>query len=105
MPSAGRTLAAVGARGIKRRKPKRELRDFTDDLTPGDEQRLFGRFRWGAYTPAGNLERFGFLTRQLARGGNDHAGRDSFRLLWLSLPIIAGVLLVMALVVFVVQHL
>jgi hypothetical protein len=79
----------MGARGIKRRKPKRELRDLTDDLAPGDDRRVFGRFQWGTYSPAGTLERAGFFARQLRRNGNDHAGRKSFRLLYLSLPIIA----------------
>jgi hypothetical protein len=95
----------VGAQGIKRRKPKRELRDLTDDLAPGDEQRVFGRFQWGNYTPAGNLERSGFFLRQLSRNGTDHAGRKSLRLLYLSLPAIALVLGVIMVVVTVMQHL
>ncbi len=36
-------------------------------MPPGDVDRLFGRFTWGAYTPAGNLERNGFFWRQLQR--------------------------------------
>jgi hypothetical protein len=95
----------VGAQGIKRRKPKQEMRDLTDDLAPGDEQRVFGRFQWGNYTLAGNLERSGFFLRQLSRNGTDHAGRKSLRLLYLSLPAIALVLGVIAVVVTVMQHL
>jgi hypothetical protein len=57
----------VGSSGIKRRKPKHELPDASD-LTPGDQRRLFGNFTWGAYSPAGAVERNGFFWRQLARG-------------------------------------
>jgi hypothetical protein len=94
----------MGAQGIKRRKPKRELRDLTDQLTPGDEQRVFGRFQWGTYSPAGTLERGMFFIRQRARGGSDHAGRKSLRLLSLSLPAIALVLGAIVLVLIVLQH-
>jgi hypothetical protein len=59
----------------------------------------------GNYTPAGNLERSGFFLRQLSRNGTDHAGRKSLRLLYLSLPAIALVLGVIAVVVTVMQHL
>jgi hypothetical protein len=79
----------MGASGIKRRKPKRKLRDFTDDLPPGDERRAFGRFEWNQYSPAGQLERGWFASRQVARYGTRHAARKSLRMLWLSLPIVA----------------
>jgi hypothetical protein len=36
-------------------------------ISEGDVGRLFGRFTWDAYSPAGNLERNGFLWRQLRR--------------------------------------
>ena len=36
-------------------------------MSAGDVQRLFGRFTWGAYSPAGALERQGFFLRQLNR--------------------------------------
>ncbi len=36
-------------------------------MSEGDVQRLFGRFRWGEYSPAGAMERNGFLLRQLKR--------------------------------------
>lgn len=90
----------MGAQGIKRRKPKRKLRDLTDDLSPGDERRVFGRFEWNAYSPAGGLERGWFLSRQIARNGTDHAGRKSLRLLYLSLPIIAVALVVIVIVAY-----
>jgi hypothetical protein len=95
----------VGAQGIKRRKPKRELRDLTDDLSPGDEQRVFGRFQWGSYSPAGTYERFAFFMRQLSRNGADHAGRKSLRMLYLSLPVIALVFGAVVLVMTVLAHL
>ena len=95
----------MGARGIKRRKPKRELRDLTDDLAPGDERRVFGRFENDTYTPMGSLERGGFFLRQLSRNGSDHAGRKSLRLLYLSLPAIALVLGALIIVMTVVSHL
>jgi hypothetical protein len=95
----------VGAQGIKRRKPKRELRDLTDDLAPGDERRVFGRFESDTYTPAGTFERGGFFLRQLKRNGTDHAGSKSLRLLYLSLPAIALVLGALILVFTVAAHL
>ncbi len=95
----------MGAQGIKRRKPKHELRDLTDDLTPGDEQRVFGRFQSGAYSLTGTFERGAFFLRQLSRNGTDHAGRKSLRLLYLSLPAIALVLGTIVLVVTVLSHL
>lgn len=91
----------MGASGIKRRKPKRELRDLTDDLSPGDQRRMFGRFESGAYTPMGTIERGGFFLRQWARCGSDHAGRKSLRLPYLSVPLVAVGLVVLVTVVFV----
>lgn len=40
-----------------------------DDVSPADEARLFQRFRWNQWSPAGNLERYGFFWRQVARNG------------------------------------
>jgi hypothetical protein len=93
----------VGAQGIKRRKRKRKLHDFTDDLV-GDERRVFGRFQWGTYSPAGTFERGFFAMRQLRRNGSDHAARKSLRLLYLSLPEIAVVLGTIALVALLLKH-
>jgi hypothetical protein len=56
----------VGASGIRRRKPRREL-PRVESLPPGDADRVFGRFSWGGFSPAGNLERNGFFWRQLRR--------------------------------------
>jgi hypothetical protein len=38
-------------------------------MSEGDVQRLFGRFRWHEYSPAGTLERHGFFLRQMNRYG------------------------------------
>ena len=62
----------MGSAGIKRRK-KRRARDTPPEtrISEGDVNRLFGRFTWDPYTPAGNLERNGFLWRQLRRRKRD----------------------------------
>ena len=39
----------------------------SESISEGDVDRLFGRFTWGTYSPAGGLERNGFLWRQLRR--------------------------------------
>jgi hypothetical protein len=60
----------VGSAGIKRRKRRRSGdTPPTETISEGDVDRLFGRFTWGAYSPAGGLERNGFLWRQLRRRG------------------------------------
>jgi hypothetical protein len=48
-------------------KRRHHLAKVRNDVSGGDERRLFGQFRWGAYSPAGGLERNGFLMRQLRR--------------------------------------
>ena len=40
-------------------------------ISPDDVNRLFGRFRWGAYSPAGALERSGFFWRHVNRVRRD----------------------------------
>jgi len=60
----------VGAQGIRRRKRWRKLPP-AEGISQGDVDRLFGRFRWGAYSPAGNLERNGFFWRQFKRRLNE----------------------------------
>ena len=62
----------MGAQGIRRRKWRHDL-PGVEQMPPGDVDRLFGRFRWGAYSPAGNLERNGFFLRQLRRNGTQGA--------------------------------
>jgi len=46
-------------------------------LPPGDADRVIGRFAWGAFSPAGNLERNGFFWRQLRR----RRARDAWTIL------------------------
>jgi hypothetical protein len=96
----------VGARGIKRRKPKRELRDLSANLSSDDERRVFGRFQWSTSSPAGAFERGEFFVRHLGRNGSDHAGRKSLRLLCLTLPMLAlvGAALVLVAVVLNLVH-
>jgi hypothetical protein len=48
-------------------------------MSPDDVNRLFGRFRWGAYSPAGSLERNGFLMRQISRVRRDPEQSPSSR--------------------------
>lgn len=38
-----------------------------DGLSPAEEARALGQFRWSQYTPAGSLERSGFFLRQAVR--------------------------------------
>ncbi|MGZ4675298.1 MAG: hypothetical protein ACXVJ7_02090 [Acidimicrobiia bacterium] len=57
----------MGRAGIRRREPAHRLPKVEGHLDPAEQARMFGSFRWGAYAPAGSLERFGFMTRQVAR--------------------------------------
>jgi hypothetical protein len=58
----------VGSAGIKRRKKTRRANAKpAEPMSEGDVQRLFGRFTWNQYSPAGTLERNGFFWRQLNR--------------------------------------
>lgn len=66
----------MGAQGIRRRKRRRDLPNV-ENIPPGDVRRLFGRFTWGAYSPAGALERNGFFWRQLRR----RRTRDKWKIL------------------------
>ena len=52
-----------------KQKGRHHLPKVDDDLSPDDEARLFQRFRWSQWSPAGNLERSGFFWRQVARNG------------------------------------
>jgi len=36
-------------------------------MSEAELARAFGNFRWGAYTPAGSIERAGFFARQVSR--------------------------------------
>jgi hypothetical protein len=58
----------MGSAGIKRRKRRHSVdTPPSERMSEGDVGRLFGRFTWNAYSPAGGLERNGFLWRQLRR--------------------------------------
>jgi hypothetical protein len=57
----------VGRAGIRRRKPVHHLPKVHDELSPDEEARAFGQFRWSQFTPAGAVERFGFFVRQAVR--------------------------------------
>ena len=43
------------------------LPKIEEHYSSDEEARAFGNFRWGAYTPAGTIERAGFITRQVSR--------------------------------------
>ena len=79
----------MGAQGIRRRKPRHDLRDPT--LPPGDAGRLFGRFTWGPLSPAGNLERNGFFLRQFKRNGTRGAWAFVAQAKWVFVAIAAAV--------------
>jgi hypothetical protein len=91
----------MGRQGIKRRKPRRELPD-TDNVSEGDVDRLFGRFRWNEYSPAGNLERSGFFWRQFTRNGARGAGAFIADAKW-AFAFVLAVCAVVALVVLVLS--
>jgi hypothetical protein len=64
---ATRYLADVGSAGIRRRRPAHHLPKVHNGLSPAEEARALGQFRWSQFTPAGSLERSGFFLRQAAR--------------------------------------
>lgn len=65
-------IELVGSPGIKKRKKYRRPNARTSaPMSDGDVQRLFGRFSWNEYSPAGAMERNGFLLRQLKRYDGD----------------------------------
>lgn len=61
----------VGSQGIRRRKPVRQLPKITEELSPIEQERAFGNFRWSQFSPAGSLERTLFVIRQ-AKRRHDH---------------------------------
>jgi hypothetical protein len=84
----------VGSAGIKRRK-KRRPKDTPPEvrISEGDVNRLFGRFTWVPYTPAGGLERNGFLWRQLKRRKRDRWSIVAYVLFAIfTLPLVVGLL-------------
>jgi hypothetical protein len=80
----------VGARGIHRRKKWRKL-PKVEGMSEGDVGRLFGRFTWGAYSPAGALERNGFFLRQLRRNGTKDAWEFIAQAKWVFVMFAAAV--------------
>jgi hypothetical protein len=55
-------------------------------MSPTDQARLFGGFRWNQYSPAGQLERGGFFLRQFRRNG----GWPACLVLWLTAAFFIG---------------
>jgi hypothetical protein len=53
--------------GIRRRKPVHHLPKSHAHYSDAELGRVFGQFRWSAYSPAGSVERAGFLARQWSR--------------------------------------
>src|SRR5262245_53778778 len=90
---AGVSLVTVGSSGMKR-KGRHHLPKVHDDLGPDDTARLFGRFRWSQYTPAGTVERAGFFARQAARTGTGEGWRWCLGAMVVVIPIVLGAALV-----------
>jgi hypothetical protein len=63
----------MGSQGMARRG-RRHLPKVRDGMSEGDRGRLFGQFRWGAYSPAGSVERGGFFWRQVRRQRRQRRG-------------------------------
>jgi hypothetical protein len=76
-----------------KRKGRRHL-PKVGELGPEDEARLFGRFRWNQYSPAGSVERAGFFARQARRNGTDLGWRWGLDALRLVVPLMFGLVLV-----------
>jgi hypothetical protein len=89
----------VGSQGIRRRKPAHHLPKVGDDLSPADEARALGQFRWGQFTPAGALERSGFVMRQAVRRSEHPEWRKhnpiTVRIGWFLLVMVYGGLAVL----------
>ena len=77
-----------------KRKGRRHLPKVDGDLGPEDTARLFGRFRWNQYTPAGSIERAGFFARQATRHGTREGWRWGFGAMVVMIPIVIGAALV-----------
>jgi hypothetical protein len=72
-----------------KRKGRRRL-PKVDDIGSDDTARLFGRFRWNQYSPAGTVERAGFFARQARRNGTELGWRWGLGILRLIVPIVLG---------------
>ena len=73
-----------------KRKGRHHLPKVQGDLGPDDTARLFGRFRWNQYTPAGTVERAGFFARQAAHNGSREGWRWGFGAMFVVIPIVLG---------------
>jgi hypothetical protein len=87
------SVADVGSAGMKR-KGRRHLPKVGGDIGAEDTARLFGRFRWNQYSPAGSVERAGFFARQAGRTGTDLGRQWGFGIVRLLLPLALGVAVV-----------
>ena len=80
----------MGSSGLKR-EGRRRLPKVPDDAwSDGDVLGgpLFGQFRWGAYTPAGSLERSAWFYRQVRRNGTREGWKWGFDFLRMFGPLI-----------------
>jgi hypothetical protein len=81
-----------------KRKRRHHLPKVHGDVGPEDTARLFQRFRWSQFTPAGTVERAGFFARQAARNGTSDGWAWGFRALVVVAPLLLGVALLVYLV-------
>jgi len=79
-----------------KRKGRHHLPKVEGDIGADDTARLFQRFRWSQFTPAGTVERAGFFARQAARNGTSRGWAWGFRALLLLIPLLIGVALVVS---------
>jgi len=92
----------MGRAGIRRRKPAHHLPKVHDHLSPDEEARAFGQFRWSGFTPAGAMERSGFFLRQAVRRSENPEWQEYNRVTvaigWTLLTIFYGTLAILAIV-------
>jgi hypothetical protein len=81
-----------------KRKGRRHLPKVSGDLDAADTARLFQRFRWNQYSPAGTVERTGFLARQIARNGTSRGWAWGWSAMRLAAPLVVGGVLVLYLI-------
>jgi len=98
----------VGRAGIRRRKPAHHLPKSHEHYDDAELARAFGNFRWGAYTPAGTIERFGFMTRQISRRRRHpewNTYNDKTRLIGSALLVIPYLVLAIIGIAYLAEHL
>ena len=86
----------MGRAGMKRRGRRHLPKVHGLPAYPGDQARVVGQFRWGAYTPAGNLERLRFFIRQVDRNGTADGWKWGFGILRVLAPMILWIALLAA---------